>query len=47
MTAEEIADVIWELVCKLPDEAQGVFEDIIAQLELKQKDANFYPKEEV
>lgn len=47
MDAEEIADVIWELMVKLPDEAQAVFEDIIDQLWFKQKDANFYPKEEV
>lgn len=42
MTAEEIADAIWELVTKLPEEAQCVFEDSIDQLGLKQKDANFY-----
>ena len=32
MNAEEIADVIWELVVKLPDEAQAVFEEIIDRL---------------
>ena len=42
MNAEEIADVLWELVSKLPDEAQGVVEDIIDRLGNHIADDNFY-----
>ena len=42
MNAEEIADVIWELMSKLPNEAQGVVEEIIDRLWQQVGDANFY-----
>ena len=42
MNAEEIANVIWNLVSKLPDEAQGMVEEIIDRLWQHVGDANFY-----